>query len=270
MLLWCRGESMGKEKTDRQYYVVKANDLIRKTRYDLTTQQQKIVLFCISKIKPHDDPEKWYELQIKDICNACNLDYESGSYYYKSIKDDLQKLTTRLWVEMPDKSLSTVSWISDAQIVPLSGKIYIKFHPKMTPYLFDLRERYTQYHLEDVLVFKSRYSIRLYEILRSYMTQSEIDNGVEKEIILSLYELRSMLAVEGYKTFKDFNRYVLNRAVSEINNYNAELHISYDTYASHGGRKIDKIIFIVSMPKALEALHAVQNKKKRLNNKAPL
>ena len=39
----------------REYYVVKANDLIRKGRYNLTTQQQKIVLFAISKIRKNDE-----------------------------------------------------------------------------------------------------------------------------------------------------------------------------------------------------------------------
>ena len=46
--------SRQKALADRNQYVVKANDLIRKTRYNLTTQQQKIVLFAISKIKPTD------------------------------------------------------------------------------------------------------------------------------------------------------------------------------------------------------------------------
>ena len=255
---------MGDKKKDRQYYVVKANDLIRKTRYDLTTQQQKIILFCISKIKPNDAPETTYEIQIDDICEACNIDLDSGGYYYKAIKEDLQKLTTRLWVQMPDKSETTVSWISDATIIPLSGKVYIKFHPKMTPYLFDLRSRYTQYHLEDVLVFKSKYAIRLYEILRSYMTQSEIDNFIEKEISLTVDELRYMLAIDGYKSYKDFNKYVIKRAVNEINNYNPDIHIAYDTYATQGRRKIDKIIFIIGFPKAREMLNALENRKKRL------
>ena len=44
--------SRQKAVADRNQYVVKSNDLIRKTRYNLTTQQQKIVLFAISKIKP--------------------------------------------------------------------------------------------------------------------------------------------------------------------------------------------------------------------------
>ena len=109
------------KKENQRYLVVKANDLIRKTRYNLTTQQQKIVLFAISKIKPNDPPNTRYEIAIDELCEACGIEIDGG-HYYKVIKDDLVKLTTRLWVKMPDKSEATVSWIGDAEIIPLSTR----------------------------------------------------------------------------------------------------------------------------------------------------
>lgn len=249
-------------------FVVKANDLIRKTRYNLTTQQQKIILFAISKIKPNDAPTQKYEISIDELCDACGIDLDSGGTYYKTIKEDLQKLTTRLWVQMPDKSESTVSWICDADIIPLKGTVDITFHPKMAPYLFELHERYTQYQLEKVLVFKSKYAIRLYEILRSYMTQQEIDNGIEKEIPFSLEELREVLAINSYSLWADFDRFVIRKAINEINLFSDEIHIDYDTYKTKG-KKIDKIIFIITKPRALQIIQAHEGKRQRLN-KAPL
>ncbi len=252
-----------KTVADRKQYVVKANDLIRKTRYDLTTQQQKIILFCISKIKPTDLPNTEYEISIDDLCKACNIDLDSGGYYYKAIKDDLKKLTDRLWVRMPDNSETTVSWISDATIIPLSGKVYITFHKAMAPYLFDLHQRYTQYHLEDVLVFKGKYSIRLYEILRSHTTQKAIDEGWEKEVTITLSELRDVLAVDSYPRWADFNRFVLKKAVDEINLCSDELHIEYDTYKG-GGKNIVGITFIISTPSAKQMLYAHREQRRRL------
>ena len=65
---------MGKNKTiaDRQQYVVKANSLIR-TRYRLTLQQQRLVLFCISKIRPQDMIGQEYTFTIEEICNEKEL-----------------------------------------------------------------------------------------------------------------------------------------------------------------------------------------------------
>ena len=253
-----------KTVSDRQQYVVKANDLIRKTRYDLTTQQQKIVLFCISKIRPGDLPETRYEIDINDICNACGINIDFGGYYYKAIKDDLKALTNRLWVQMPDKSETTVSWIGDATIIPLSGKVYVKFHEAMTPYLFELKEKYTQYHLEDVLVFKGKYTIRLYEILRSYTTQRAINEGWEKEVSFNIDDLKESLSVTGYKRWADFDKYILKKAVAEINACNDEMHVEYDVYKS-GGRNIESVNFIISSARALQMLYAHQEKRERLN-----
>lgn len=254
--------SASRKKQNQQFYVVKANDLIRRTRYNLTTQQQKIVLFAISKIKPNDAPGTRYEISIPELCEACGINIDHGGYYYEAIKDDLQKLTNRLWVQLPDKVQATVSWIGDAMIVPLSGTVYITFHDLMTPYLFQLKEKYTQYQLEDVLVFKGKYSIRLYEILRSYTTQQALDTGEEKEVMMTLAELRKMLEVEGYKRWVDFDRYILKNAVEEINQYSDRIHIEYDTYRK--GKKIDAINFIITPAKALQVLNARKGKRERL------
>lgn len=254
--------TVAKKKQNQKFYVVKANDLIRHTRYNLTTQQQKIVLFAISKIKPNDDSRTWYEVSIPDICEACGINIDNGGYYYKVIKDDLLKLTNRLWIKLPDKREVTVAWISDAQIIPLSGTVHIRFHEMMAPYLFELKSRYTQYQLEDVLVFKGKYAIRLYEILRSYTTQEAIEKKIENEVMLSLEELRELLAIDGYKDWRNFERRILKSAVDEINEYSDKIHIDYDTYRT--GRKIDKINFIITAAKPLQMLNARQGKRKRL------
>lgn len=245
----------------RELYVVKSNELIQKARYSLTVQQQKLILYAISKIKKGDDPDKVYELSIDEACSVMGLDIDMGGYYYKAIKEDLIKLTSRLWVKFPDRE-ATVAWISDAEIIPLSGTIYIKFHPKMTPFLFELQNRYTQYQLYEVLVFKGKYSIRLYELLRSYIMQDELAKGREKEVDFSVEELKTLLCCENYKRWVDFDRYVLKKAVSEINETSDKIRVSYDTYKK--GKVIYKVNFIISYPSALEQYIAHDEQRKRL------
>ena len=255
-----------KTAENREFYVIKANDLIRKGRFNLSTQQQKIVLFAISKIKKSDNPQQFYELPITEICNACGLEIDAGGTYYNRIKADMKKLTTRLWVQFPDKSEWTVSWFSDVGIVPLSGTVYVKFHEKLWPYLFDLREKYTQYRLEEVLVFKSKYAIRLFEILRSYFSQAELDNGTEKEITVPVENLRKQLCIEAYPEWKEFNRNVIKKAVDEINQYTEQMEVSYETERT--GRFITDIRFIVKSPDDWkERMKRYQNLRGRLPDK---
>ena len=230
----------------REYYVCKANEVIRESRYNLTTQQQKIVLFAISKIRRGDDPNKYYEIPIDELCAVCNLEYDTGGYYYRTIKNDLKKLVYPTWLQFPDKSEWIISWFSDIGIVPLSGKVYVKFHERIRPYLFDLKDRYTQFHLEEVLCFRGKYAIRLFEILRSYFTQDELNTGVVKEIFISVEKIREQLFIEAYPEWKEFNRNVIKKAVDEINLLAEQLQVTYEPVRA--GRKVEKIRFLVSSP----------------------
>ena len=246
----------------QNYYVVKSNELIQKARYSMTVQQQKLILFAISKIKKNDLPDQEYELSIDEICSVCGLELDAGGTYYKRIKDDLLKLTNRIWVQFPDRSEGTVSWLSDAYIIPLSGTVEIKFHERMTPFLFELQNRYTQYQLYEVLTLKSKYSIRLYELLRSFIMQDELREGKEKEVSYDLDELKKILFCESYKRWIDFDRYILRKAVDEINLTSDVIKVSYDTYKR--GNKISRVNFIINYPSAVEQMLAHNEQRKRL------
>lgn len=255
-----------KVQQDRAQIVAKSNDLIRRTRYNLTAQQQKIVLFAVSKIRPTDDVNQSYEFSIADLCEACGLKVDAGGYYYRSIKEDLRKLTQREWCVMPDGSEKTMSWIGDADILPLRGTVIITFNRNMAPYLFDLRERYTSYRLENVLVFKNKYAIRLYELLRSYTTKALLDNFVEREAVFSVDELRSMLDVKSYPRWADFNRFVIKKAVKEINSFSTDIHIEYSLRRG-GGRNIETVVFQINSPHALDYMAASANFQARMGHK---
>lgn len=246
----------------QNYYVVKSNDLIQKARYSMTVQQQKLILFAISKIKKNDLPNQEYELSIDEICSVCGLELDTGGTYYKRIKDDLLKLTTRIWVQFPDRSEGTVSWLSDALMIPLSGTVTVKFHERMAPFLFELQNRYTQYMLSEVLVFKGKYSIRLYELIRSFLTQDELREGKEKEISFSVTEIKQLLDAENYELWNDFNRFVLKKAVDEINKCSDVIKVSYDTYKT--GKQVTKVVFIVEYPTLLQKFAAHEESRKRL------
>lgn len=252
----------GKEKKAAQgLYVVKSNELIQKARYNLTVQQQKLILFAISKIQPEDDIRKVYELSIEEVCSVLGLEIDAGGTYYKRIKDDLIKLTSRLWVQFPDRE-ATVSWIGDAEIIPLSGTVYIRFHEKMQPFLFDLKAHYTQYQLYEVLTLKGKYSIRLYELLRSYVYQREMRNKEKQEIDFSVDELRSLLCCESYKKWAEFDRCVIRKAIDEINQYSDIFKIKYGTVKK--GKAVTRVYFEIDYPTFSEKVIIHDKQRKRL------
>ena len=259
---------MSRQKTlaDREQYVVKANDLIRRTRYTLTAQQQKIVLFAISKIKPEDDIDTEYTFDINELANACGMKIRDGGSYYDRIKEDLDILTSRQWCTMPDGAERTISWIGDAEIIKNDAKVTITFNKYMQPYLFDLKEKYTQYRLQNVLVFRGKYAIRLYEIMRSYTTQRALEDDIEKDITITLEDLRYLLDTQSYKRWVDFERFILRPAIKEINERAEDIPVEYEPMRGDHTRSIEKINFIITSARIKQVYNAHIARKEKLDH----
>lgn len=269
---------------DRQQYVVKSNDLIRYSRFSLTAQQQKILLFAISKIRPLDTSDTWYTFTVSDICRACGVDIDSGGMYYRTMKDDMKMLRdTSYWIMGTDGVERLISWLDRVELTPNSGQIRIKFNDMMQPYLFELKERYTQYRLETILVFSSVYSIRLYEILRSHTTQTKLDYGIEVNADYKVEHLKKMLDIAGstqgrkskkdskperYATWNDFHRYVLKKAVDEINTYCDDMHVEYELLRT--GKTVTAINFIINGATPQQIVQAQAAKREKLTRKKPV
>lgn len=247
---------------DLDQYVAKSNEMIRHSRYNLTAQQQKIILYAISKIRPEDSSFQWYDISIQDLCRACGVDAKNG-YYYTSIRNDMKKLMNREFGMMPDGSEISISWIGDVQMKRNDGTIRIIFNPNMRDYLFQLKERYTQYKLENVLCFSKPTTIRLYELIRSYTTQGKLDHGITTDVTLDLDDLRSRLDYNGkYEKWFDFSRFVLKNAIAEINEKNEEMHVEYEPVRV--GRFVQKVHFTISAPSPSEMWAAHSARKKAL------
>lgn len=189
-------------KSEERYYnVVKHNDLIQRTKYDLSMQEQKILLYVISKIKPEDDDFKLYEFRIKEFCEICGIHEESGKNYSELRKAVLGIQNKGFYMKQSDGSYLSMNWIEKSIISPKSGKIKIRFDKDMKPYLLKLKKKFTYYSVYYILAMKSKYSIRLYELLKSYDNLDYCEFGIE--------HLKTLLAAEKYAEFANFRVRVL-------------------------------------------------------------
>ena len=67
---------------NRYNTVIKANTLIQRSRFSLSAQQQKIVLFIISQIEPYDEEFKLYEFKITEFCKLCGIEPKGDIYNF--------------------------------------------------------------------------------------------------------------------------------------------------------------------------------------------
>jgi len=219
----------------RGYNVVKSNDLIQKSRYSLSAQEQKMILYLISKIKPEDIELKEHTFEIIDFCRVCGLDNDNGANY-KYIRQTLKDLRDKsIWITLENGKETTLAWIDKVTMDKNSGTVEIKIDDMLKPYLLQLKEKFTVFSLYFTLAMKSKYSIRLYEILRSYQNLGECEFEIGR--------LKSMLSAETYEVFKDFRVKVLEISMREINQV-SDILASYELEKK--GRKFHKIKFSIT------------------------
>lgn len=222
----------------RDYKVVKSNDLIQKSRFQLTLQEQKIILYVISKIKPNEEDFIILDFSIIEFCKVCGIDCDNGKNY-KNVKNTIKALADKsVWIMLGSGTETLIRWINKAWINKKSGIIKIRLDDDMKPYLLQLQERFTQYELLYTLAMRSQYSIRLYELLKSY--------EYKRRKVFDIEELKRLLSAENYSRFPDFKRYVLDISMREINDL-SDLTVTYEIIKE--GRRYAKLDFSMKIKK---------------------
>ena len=201
----------------REIRVRKGNDLIQHSRFDLTKEQQKIVLYVLSQIQQHDIPGTTYKFDLAEFCRVCGVD-SSGDGTRKHLRNALEGLTTnngkgKVWLSLPDGGHTTFSWISEAYYNDGKNIAEIDLNRHVLPYLLELKSRYTEYELIYTLHFRSKYTIRLYELIKS----RHFHEMEEYSFTYTVDELRQLMGAESYKQYKNFKMRAIEPAIHEIN-----------------------------------------------------
>lgn len=227
--------------------VIKSNDLIQKSRFDLSLQEQKIVLYLISQITPYDEEFKLYEFSIPDFCKICGIDHTSGGNY-ADLKRAVKEISDKsIWISIDEDQETLLRWIEKPYLNKRSGTIKIRLDEDMKPYLLQLKKNFTSYELIFTLRFRCKYSTRLFELISSihYHTLEEYSRRY------SIEELKRLMGAETYKTWQSFKERALNPAVREINRYSNK-NLDYNVIKK--GRTIIGVELIVSSKDTFESI----------------
>lgn len=219
----------------RDYMVVKGNEIIQRARYDLTLSELKLFSFIISKVKPKDKAFKEYEFSLAEYLQVVGATSDSGGNY-EVAKKALKKLRDKsFYLTQEDGSEVTIGWLYKAEVNRANGKMKVTLDDDLQKYICGLFKNFTQYELICTLPMQSAYSIRIYELLKSY--------AFTKKHMFDLDDLRKMLGCEHYKRFPDFRRKVLEVVTKEINEY-TDLEVSWESVTS-GPRRVVGVIFYI-------------------------
>ena len=195
-------------KTQR---VVKHNDLV-KARSNLSKIEHRVIAMLIAQLDREDESFDLQRIHIRDIIEKSG---SSSQDLYSRGKEICQRLLNQqihIQTEEDDGQRVYEGYNALDKIRYAEGDGYIeaRFNDSMKPFLLELKRRFTIYQLEAFMQLGSRYSMRVYELLKMREDLRWLRMRVE--------DLRKLLSCEDkYSRFGDFRRRVIERAQSEIN-----------------------------------------------------
>lgn len=243
-------------KNSRSALVVQSNSLIRDVRtlrYGLTTQQQRILVYLISKVGKNDQDFKKVRFNISEYCDVCNL--QKNGTEFERIKESLKGLRDKsYWIKNEFGDEILFAWV-DTLIMRKNKSVEVVLSEALKPLLLNLSKSFTAYELINALCLRGRYSLRLYELAKSYLWLGKWAISVE--------DFReTMYLQQKYPLFKELKRNVIDCSIAEINKF-CDINISYETIKK--GRSIDTIVFYIEEKSGIQmTLDLMLNQEERL------
>lgn len=150
-------------KKEEDYKVVKHNSLVNiKGKYQYSVNQLKLVCHLIANIKPNEEDFETKYIALKEL-GFVGENSENYTYF----KEEFVRL-----LEMPFKIPNSKYWVNWFSALAFeNGVIEYRFDPALKPFLLNLKENFTSYHLSNVMNLKSNYAILTFELLAQARNQ---------------------------------------------------------------------------------------------------
>lgn len=187
--------------------IVKSNDLIEAS-YKLNLNEQRLILFMMSKIKKEDIQFRKCRISVKEFAETYDIGLKNA---YRDVKNTTKSLTEKSMTikdKNNPKNYIHISWLASASYI--NGILELEFSEKLSPYLLELKDNFSKYMLGEFVTFTSVYTIRLYQMFKQYL-----NIGYR---YYTLDEFRRILQIEKkYPKYSNLKIKVINTAVDEIN-----------------------------------------------------
>ncbi len=220
---------------EKNYLVTKSNYFIMNSSYDLSLEEQKIILTLASMVQPDDEEFKPYKFKISEFMELLGVDTKTK---YTEIPKVTKELMKKVFEIQEGDTLIQTAWLSGVKYRKGSGEVELTFSSYLKPYMIKLGSMFTQYKLANILSMKSKYSPRIYEILKcnEFKKQGYVEIEVE--------ELRKLLKADNiYPLYADFKRFIIIQTQKELNKIS---DISFDFEEIKTGRKVTSIRFFIN------------------------
>lgn len=236
---------MDKRELYKNRYVIQKNELLEGNTTIFAAEDLKVYKLLISKVDSKNILfEESYTITTKEL-EGLNL---PKKHLFAKATNILKKLANiYIKIEKGNK-LHDVGVIQNSFIYErFKDTIEYSFHPTMKQYLLDIQNNYTKYLLADIVDFKYKHTIKLYEYCK------RINLNV---VTLNMDTFRNKMELEDkYQRWADFKNRVLDVSVDEINTKSYSIQLKYSPVKT--GKNVTGITFYIK-----------RNEKRLLENKS--
>lgn len=225
--------------------ITKAHKQLQNRRLELSTLENKAILYLISKIRPDDTPETHYIFNCREFQGLIRWNPASS---YENIRRMLRRIASvQWWIDLDEHTEALVSWFHIIHMASGTGNIEISFHEDIFPLLYELQDKnnpvgslYANSSLQNMMLLKHRYSSRIYELLQncsitgqplSFENGTRTNQDLQMHIADNILDPKSSTSLPSipkhWSNWAVFKRDVLDPAVKEINSC-TDIQVSYE------------------------------------------
>jgi len=212
--------------------VVKSNDLIPALA-SLSLNELRLLAFCLSNVKREFEEFNIIKVKSSELADTFNISVDS---IYSLVKDLMIRINSKPLELQTEKKDSIVFWFKSLDRYKDIGIFEFEFHPRLKPYLLQLRDNFTSYRIKDIYQFRAASTWHIYEVLRQYK------NMKIKEFDIN--DFKSLIGVsDSYRRFSNLKDRLLDPALDDINSF-SDINVSYKTLKT--GLHVTGLRFVIS------------------------
>lgn len=225
-----------KIEDNKNCIVKKHNELVNKARYSLSEDGIKLVSMLIAMINKDDETFQEYHIKVSDFAK---LKGSNSNNNYDSVHKIIKEL---LGCPIKIGNLQA-NFIASGEYKEGTATAVFEISQKLKPYLLELKKDFLEYDLKDILMLKSGYVIRLYELIVQQWREYKHYNKNSKSYTfeLDIEEVRELFEMPISYRYNDFKR-IIDKAKKQFKD-KTNIIFEYEEYKL--GRAVKRLTITV-------------------------
>lgn len=151
--------------------ILKSNEITQKATFDLNEVELKCINYVVSLIEVDKTytEQDYFEVSVKELADLIGL---TGGSRYKRIREAFLSIGNKgRTIKLDDGVDLDLRFFLKVYGSEKGGAIRVSLMQEMLVFLQNLKSNFTMFELRHTLVLNSKYSIRLYEMCKSWQTK---------------------------------------------------------------------------------------------------